>query len=612
MVREAVCGVKEFLSKTCFLRQRKTSYLYNYDLIRVPGEMVKMRADAPVLLWAAVSIFTVCVARSDAQTTHDLLDELGCAGCHQGLPAATVVTERAPGLSDAGVRFRSAYLFEYMQRPVAVRRGIGSTRMPDYGFTAREALALTLFLSERRQSSDAHVMPAGLATPSASAGAERGIERLITEYYDCVTCHTLDGHGGDTASELRGTGSRLTPDWILRFLLEPDTALRGIQTMPSFFFVFDHGNDAYQSLVPNALSDLQNVAEYLAADTDGTRTALEQSYAAALAWYTGTTAEEGERLFRAQRCGACHGTVDGAPSPQTAPDLSLEGARVRRAWLEDYLLQTRPIRPTGAPIGSGARMPDYGLAEDEARTLADQLMAITRDPILPGEESLSTLSRFSMTKARRIVEEQLACLGCHRLGGEGGVIGPDLSSLGERLLPEFVQRFVENPHSLVPDTVMPAPGLSASDAELTIRFLLQQTLPLDSPRYLELSAPMLVEHADGTEGERLYRTYCAACHGPEGRGDGFNAAHLATVPQDFTDASYMSTRPDDTLFDGIAAGGRILGKSHHMPAWGGTLSDEDIAALVRHLRALCECVGPDWSRDGRMGEDRAGPGAIDP
>ena len=66
----------------------------------------------------------------------------------------------------------------------------------------------------------------------------------------------------------------------------------------------------------------------------------------------------------------------------------------------------------------------------------------------------------------------------------------------------------------------------------------------------------------------------------------------------------MSTRPDDTLFDGIAAGGKILGKSHRMPAWAATLSDSDIAALVGYLRVLCACEGPAWSRDGKVADPK--------
>jgi mono/diheme cytochrome c family protein len=60
----------------------------------------------------------------------------------------------------------------------------------------------------------------------------------------------------------------------------------------------------------------------------------------------------------------------------------------------------------------------------------------------------------------------------------------------------------------------------------------------------------------------------------------------------------MARRPDDTLFDGIFAGGYILNESNRMPAWGETLSREQIRALVGYLRKLCRCRGPEWGTAG--------------
>jgi mono/diheme cytochrome c family protein len=58
----------------------------------------------------------------------------------------------------------------------------------------------------------------------------------------------------------------------------------------------------------------------------------------------------------------------------------------------------------------------------------------------------------------------------------------------------------------------------------------------------------------------------------------------------------MSRRSDDALYDAIAAGGRIMGRSPRMPPFGETLSPREIRALVAHLRELCACAGPEWSR----------------
>jgi hypothetical protein len=61
----------------------------------------------------------------------------------------------------------------------------------------------------------------------------------------------------------------------------------------------------------------------------------------------------------------------------------------------------------------------------------------------------------------------------------------------------------------------------------------------------------------------------------------------------------MARRPDDALYDAIHAGGYIMNRSQAMPPFGEMLTRGQIRSLVRHLRALCRCEGPAWSRDGQ-------------
>jgi mono/diheme cytochrome c family protein len=182
------------------------------------------------------------------------------------------------------------------------------------------------------------------------------------------------------------------------------------------------------------------------------------------------------------------------------------------------------------------------------------------------------------------------------LGGRGGRVGPDLSSLNARLQTEFVHRIISDPQGLMSETVMPKVEMPPATLDLIVNYLMQQEEPRDSTSY-----PSLADHRpyfhQGLERRRgLYTRYCAACHGVTGEGDGYNAEFLPTTPTRHADAAYMATRPDDTLFDGIYAGGYILNKSHYMPPWGFSLERDDIRELVAYLRELCDCDGPPWSR----------------
>lgn len=96
-----------------------------------------------------------------------------------------------------------------------------------------------------------------------------------------------------------------------------------------------------------------------------------------------------------------------------------------------------------------------------------------------------------------------------------------------------------------------------------------------------------VQAAEGDHGDVLYKTYCTQCHGVTGDGNGVNAAHMSVQPRDHTDTKEMSARSDADLFKVIQQGGKSINKSILMPVWGGNFTDDDIHALVAHLRKLC-------------------------
>jgi mono/diheme cytochrome c family protein len=85
-----------------------------------------------------------------------------------------------------------------------------------------------------------------------------------------------------------------------------------------------------------------------------------------------------------------------------------------------------------------------------------------------------------------------------------------------------------------------------------------------------------------------YGTYCRKCHGEHGKGDGPGAAMLNPKPRDFADCQNMQKRSDDELFKVISQGGEAVGMSADMQAWGGTLSDDDIRALMKFVRSFCQ------------------------
>lgn len=88
------------------------------------------------------------------------------------------------------------------------------------------------------------------------------------------------------------------------------------------------------------------------------------------------------------------------------------------------------------------------------------------------------------------------------------------------------------------------------------------------------------------QGKALFLHYCATCHGPSGRGDGFNAYSLDPKPRDLTDPEFHTLRSDRDLSEIIRIGGGAAGLSTAMPPWGRTVSQRQIDQLVAYLRSL--------------------------
>jgi mono/diheme cytochrome c family protein len=96
---------------------------------------------------------------------------------------------------------------------------------------------------------------------------------------------------------------------------------------------------------------------------------------------------------------------------------------------------------------------------------------------------------------------------------------------------------------------------------------------------------------DTEQGMRLYRYYCAVCHGMEGTGTGRNAPYLEQMgraPRDHTDIWYMNRLSDAELYRAISEGKRRDGEPPFMPWWGYTLTREEIWSLVAFIRSLAQ------------------------
>ena len=88
---------------------------------------------------------------------------------------------------------------------------------------------------------------------------------------------------------------------------------------------------------------------------------------------------------------------------------------------------------------------------------------------------------------------------------------------------------------------------------------------------------------DAEHGNSLFQTYCAGCHGPDGRGGAHTfMPHVDTL----TKKGYIEQVPDEYLALVILEGGVAVGKSSYMPSWKSKLNEKDVQDLIAFIRSL--------------------------
>jgi cytochrome c2 len=178
-------------------------------------------------------------------------------------------------------------------------------------------------------------------------------------------------------------------------------------------------------------------------------------------------------LYERYKCYVCHrfngygGTL--------APDLSFEGSRAQHKWIVDFLKNPQTLRPTLT-----FRMPQFNIPTEEATVLADYLAMVTQSPnvnMAAVETKAFTPQMVSLGK--QLYEVKYQCQSCHTIGSSGGYVGPNLSNVGNWTNSAWIEEWLKDPQSLVPDTI--EPRRSFTDEERTALTAYLMTLKQSGP-----------------------------------------------------------------------------------------------------------------------------------
>ena len=120
----------------------------------------------------------------------------------------------------------------------------------------------------------------------------------------------------------------------------------------------------------------------------------------------------------------------------------------------------------------------------------------------------------------RLLFSELRCASCHATEAVRQKKGPDLSLVGSRLNPDFIQRFIASPHSVDPGTQMPdlLVGYPKRNeiAEALTHYLISRT----GNSFIE----GVVKQDEVDPGKKLFEKIgCVNCHLP---GKGVQLSHV--------------------------------------------------------------------------------------
>ena len=153
-------------------------------------------------------------------------------------------------------------------------------------------------------------------------------------------------------------------------------------------------------------------------------------------------ASAGMRLYSDLRCAYCHSIAGKGGKVGPALDKVVGGEA--EEWLAKHFRDPQAATP-------GSIMPKLNLLDDEIAALVAYM------------KSLGGGGPFTPEAPKLFAEN---CAACHKVGKEGGDVGPDLSLIGSARDKAFLKRYIGDPTTLNPSSAMPGFKGQLSDVQI--------------------------------------------------------------------------------------------------------------------------------------------------
>jgi mono/diheme cytochrome c family protein len=218
---------------------------------------------------------------------------------------------------------------------------------------------------------------------------------------------------------------------------------------------------------------------------------------------------QGRYLLSRYGCVHCHtvklpngSTMKATDDP---PSLSHIADKTTREWMYAWLKDPQAYAAT-------ATMPNFKLSDDAARDMSTFLIANSTPQ--PGDTAAFSAKVSSDPASGASLYGESFCASCHAVQNAagnlvGGDVGPELTRVGNKVKPEWLQSWLRNPRVYDAETTMPHYRFSDAQVATLSGFLLAKTdSDLLANVHLDAATPEQIAH-----GKHLVSDYgCASCH----------------------------------------------------------------------------------------------------
>jgi len=451
----------------------------------------------------------------------DLIERYGCLGCHEG---RIFGEEEKTGyaLDNIGAKVKPEWIARFLKDPKAYS---AETRMPNFRLSDQEIGQLQDYLKALGEKAlDMYQGEIADSLQDLEEARRRGQE--LAKELACTTCHTIEAipkedrlfAADNIGTELSRVGSKVKKEVLRRILKDPNE------------FQPDIGMPTYR-LMDEDITALTAFLQSLQWEVEPGGLPENQGSSPPIQSAEGAEVPEviltGRQLIQFRNCGGGHegnGIIKGERGPSWdgmgsksliefdfgEKPYSVEYSKL--AWIKEKIMNPRGFRDT-------LKMPYFDLPEEDVEAIRTVLLGLTDreipDAYKVADKDLDKPSIY-VPKVGPVgsLLEDLKCLECHTIQGEGGNVGPILSDESNRAKRAWLEGFLKKPVEIRPMFAARMPYLKLSEEEISILAdFIEMTLVNNDQREGIIDEENVSE-SSVTQGDELFnRKYgCAACH----------------------------------------------------------------------------------------------------